>query len=138
MTADASLHPARQTLARWHQLVESQDHGAIAELLREDCTFLSPVVHTPQRGREITHLYLTGAMQVLGKGFHYVKEIADEHHAVLEFECEVDGLTVNGVDIMSFDEQGKIYEFKVMVRPLKAIHAVHAQMGAMLEALKTG
>ena len=108
---------------------------ALDEILAPDCVFLSPVVHTPQEGRDITKLYLTGAANVLGSQFRYVKEVITERHAVLEFECEVDGIQVNGVDIMTFDDAGKISEFKVMVRPLKAINMVHGRMKAMLEEL---
>ena len=117
------------------------EHGKtelLDEILAEDCVFLSPVVHTPQLGRQITKLYLAGAQQVLSKDFRYVKEVVTPEHAVLEFVCEIDGIVVNGVDIMSFDQEGKISEFKVMVRPLKAINLLHAKMGAMLEQLSAG
>lgn len=123
------------TLDRWHEVVARGDSALLDEILAEDCVFFSPVVHTPQRGRDITRLYLTGAMHVLNEGFHYVKEVVTPEHAVLEFVCEIDGIEVNGVDIMSFDKQGKISEFKVMVRPLKAINMVHARMQQMLEQL---
>lgn len=123
------------TLDRWHQIVATGDPALLDEILAEDCVFLSPVVHTPQRGRDITKLYLAGAMHVLNDGFRYVKEVVTPEHAVLEFVCEIDGIEINGVDIMSFDEQGKISEFKVMVRPLKAINMVHAKMQQMLEQL---
>lgn len=123
------------TLARWHEIIEQGDPALLDEILADDCVFHSPVVHTPQEGRELTRLYLTGAMHVLNDGFHYVKEVVSDRHAVLEFICEVDGITVNGVDIISFNEQGKIEEFKVMVRPLKAINMLHAKMRDMLEQL---
>jgi hypothetical protein len=123
------------TLARWHEIIKQGDPALLDEILADDCVFHSPVVHTPQEGRELTRLYLTGAMHVLNDGFHYVKEVVSDRHAVLEFVCEVDGITVNGVDIISFNEQGKIEEFKVMVRPLKAINMLHAKMRDMLEQL---
>ena len=123
------------TLERWHEIIKERKPELLDEILAEDCVFLSPVVHTPQRGREITKLYLTGAMHVLGHGFRYEKEVVSPQHAVLEFVCEIDGISVNGVDIMSFDADGKINEFKVMVRPLKAINLLHAKMGEMLETL---
>ena len=123
------------TLERWHEIIKERKPELLDEILAEECVFLSPVVHTPQRGREITKLYLTGAMHVLGHGFRYEKEVVSPQHAVLEFVCEIDGISVNGVDIMSFDADGKINEFKVMVRPLKAINLLHAKMGEMLEAL---
>ncbi|TDG15524.1 nuclear transport factor 2 family protein [Seongchinamella unica] len=124
-----------KSLQAWHRVVANQDTALLRELLAEDCVFLSPVVHTPQRGRDITLMYLTGAMHVLQDGFHYQKEIVDDRHAVLEFVCEIDGVQVNGVDIISFDEAGKICEFKVMLRPLKAINRVHEKMRQMLEQL---
>lgn len=123
------------TLARWHEVVAKRDPALLDDILAEDCVFYSPVVHTPQRGRDLTRLYLSGAMQVLSEGFHYVKEVVSEQHAVLEFVCEIDGISINGVDIISFDSDGKISEFKVMVRPLKAINLLHARMREMLEQL---
>lgn len=123
------------TLERWHEILEQRDPDLLDEILAEDCVFWSPVVHTPQQGREITKLYLTGAMHVLNDGFHYVKEVVTPRHAVLEFVCEIDGININGVDIMTFDSSGKISEFKVMVRPLKAVNMLHAKMRDMLERL---
>jgi hypothetical protein len=122
-------------LQRWHQMVEAGSLDALDDILAPDCVFLSPVVHTPQEGREITKLYLTGALNVLHNGFHYIKEVVTDKHAVLEFVCDVDGIVVNGVDIMTFNEDGQISEFKVMVRPVKALNMVHAKMKAMLEEL---
>ncbi len=123
------------TLERWHEILEQRDPDLLDEILAEDCVFWSPVVHTPQQGREITKLYLNGAMHVLNDGFHYVKEVVTPRHAVLEFVCEIDGININGVDIMTFDSSGKISEFKVMVRPLKAVNMLHAKMRDMLERL---
>jgi hypothetical protein len=125
-----------ETLQLWHQILGQRDPGRLDEVLAEDCVFLSPVVHTPQEGRELTRFYLTGAFHVLvNDSFHYVKEVVSGRHAVLEFVCDVDGITVNGVDIMTFDDAGKIVEFKVMIRPLKAVNLLHAKMKSMLEEL---
>lgn len=124
-------------LALWHQIVASRDPAQLDELLAEDCVFYSPVVHSAQRGRALTRLYLVGAMHVLGDDFRYVKEVVSDCHAVLEFVCVVDQLEVNGVDIMTFDSEGRIVEFKVMLRPLKAVNAVHAKMRAMLDQLSS-
>jgi hypothetical protein len=123
------------TLELWHDIIAQRDPARLDEILSPDCVFYSPVVHTPQEGRELTRLYLTGAMQVFNEGFHYTKEVVTPEHAVLEFECDLDGILVNGVDIMSFDDGGKIVEFKVMVRPLKAVNLLHARMRDMLERL---
>lgn len=124
-----------ETVALWHEILEQRNAGRLDELLADDCVFYSPVVHTPQRGRELTRLYLTGAMHVFNDSFHYVKEVVTAEHAVLEFECDMEGIVVNGVDIMTFDAGGKITEFKVMVRPLKAVNLLHERMRAMLEQL---
>lgn len=123
------------TVQRWHEMMASGSMDGLEEILDPDCVFLSPVVHTPQEGRDITMLYLSGASQVLGNNFKYIKEVITDTHAVLEFECEVDDILVNGVDIMTFNEAGNITEFKVMVRPLKAVNKVHAHMKSMLEQL---
>ncbi|WOJ97842.1 nuclear transport factor 2 family protein [Congregibacter brevis] len=125
------------TLQRWHDMVLNQNHEGVSDILTEDCVFLSPVVHTPQRGRKITALYLTGAMNVFNETFHYTKEVVTKEHAVLEFECTVDDILINGVDIISFAEDGLICEFRVMVRPLQAMQMLHGKMAAMLEQLKS-
>lgn len=124
-----------ETLALWHQCVEKKTTEHLDQILAPDCVFLSPVVHTPQEGRDLTRLYLTGALAVLGGDFRYIKEVVSGRHAVLEFISIVDGIEVNGVDIMSFDDQGRICEFKVMIRPLKAINLLHGKMQEMLQQL---
>ena len=122
-------------LARWHAVAASRDHDAIYALLADDAVFESPVVHTPQRGRAITAKYLTGASFVLGgEGFAYVGEWRSDTGAVLEFENEIDGIKLNGVDIITFADDGRITNFKVMVRPLKAINLLHRLMGEQLAA----
>jgi len=123
------------TLELWHDMLAKRDLRRLDEVLAEECVFLSPIVHTPQRGRELTSLYLTAALNVFNESFQYIKEVVSPQHAVLEFTCEVDGIMVNGVDIMTFDDAGKIIEFKVMVRPLKAVNLLHAKMKAMLEQM---
>jgi hypothetical protein len=124
-----------QVLSTWHDLLEARDPSRLGEILAEDCVFHSPVVHTPQAGRELTALYLTGAMHVFNDSFRYLKEVIDAPHAVLEFSCSVDGIEINGVDIITVNAEGLISEFKVMVRPLKAVNLLHERMRAMLEQL---
>jgi hypothetical protein len=126
------------TMERWHQIIKERNPAGLDEILAENCVFLSPVVHTPQVGKELTTMYLTGAMMVFNDSFHYVKEIVTEEHAVLEFVCEVDGIAINGVDIMTFDAQGQIVEFKVMIRPLKAINMMQAKMFELLSSMNAG
>ena len=97
--------------------------------------FFSPVVHTPQRGKALAQAYLAAAFQVFfNPSFRYVREIIGPSDAMLEFETEIDGVLVNGVDIIKWNESGKVVEFKVMIRPLKAIGLIHERMGAMLVA----
>ena len=120
-------------LAKWHAYMKSHDRAALWDLLHPDAVFESPVVHTPQRGRDITFKYLSSAEKVLGgPGFTYRGEWRSDNGAVLEFENEIEGITINGVDIISFDGDGRITHFKVMVRPLKAINFLHRLMGEEL------
>jgi ketosteroid isomerase-like protein len=127
---------AKEGLEKWHGFVKSQDMAELSDLLTDDAVFYSPVVHTPQEGKAITTMYLMGAAQVLGNSdFTYVREVVDGENAVLEFTGVVDGITINGVDMIRFNEDGKIVEFKVMIRPLKAINLLHQKMGEMLQQL---
>ena len=120
-------------LDKWYSYMKSHDTAALWDLLHPDAVFESPVVHTPQRGRDITFKYLASAEKVLGgPGFAYVGEWRSETGAVLEFENEVEGIRINGVDIITFSADGKITHFKVMVRPLKAINLLHRLMGEQL------
>lgn len=124
-------------LRAWHAVVAMPTAAALDALLAPDVVFHSPIVHTPQRGPALAKLYLMGAFRVLAadRPFRYVREIVGPSDALLEFETEIDGIRVNGVDLIRFDETAKIVEFKVMLRPLKAIQVVQAQMARMLEAL---
>ena len=124
------------TLATWHAVVQQRDMALLATLLADDVVFHSPVVHTPQRGKAITLMYLQGALHVLNTPhFHYVREIVGPHDALLEFVTEIDGLHVNGVDLIRWNDEGLITDFKVMVRPLKAINALHQKMAELLQRL---
>ncbi len=123
----------------WHALVQTRDMAALATLLADDVVFQSPVVHTPQRGKAITTQYLTGAMQVLNNAsFRYAREVIGSHDAVLEFSTEIDGIQINGIDLITWNDAGQITDFKVMVRPLKAVNLLHQKMGAMLERMQQG
>lgn len=121
-------------ISRWHRIAETRDPAALDDLLADDAVFHSPVVHTPQVGKAITKKYLATALEVLvGSGtFRYVREIVGERDALLEFELELDGIHVNGVDLIRWNDAGKIVDFKVMVRPLKAINVLHQRMGEAL------
>ncbi|MEO9461816.1 MAG: nuclear transport factor 2 family protein [Marinomonas sp.] len=125
-------------LKKWHEVVEAgSDPAALAAIMTEDAVFHSPVVHTPQKGRPIVVAYLSAAGQTLGNdSFEYLRKIVDGNHAVLEFQTEMDGIAVNGIDMITFNDEGLITDFKVMVRPLKAVNKVWEMMGAQLEKAK--
>ena len=126
----------RANLARWHSYIRNHDKAALWDLLHPDAVFESPVVHTPQRGRDITYKYLASADKVLGgDGFSYIGEWLNETSAILEFTNEIKGIRINGIDMITFNEEGLITHFKVMVRPLKAVNLLHQLMGAQLAAL---
>ena len=126
-------------LAAWHAyMADGGDAQALRDLLSPDAIFHSPVVHTPQEGRDKVFAYLYAASHVLGgANFRYLREIVDGDQAMLEFETEIDGIRINGVDIIRWDGAGKISDFKVMVRPLKAINKVWEKMAEMLAAQST-
>lgn len=144
--------PIHDCIAHWHDFIGGRGSGGLDALLHEDIEFYSPIVFTPQVGREITKLYLTAAGgtigggnksdqeknadQESGGGFKYTKQILSGNQAMLEFETTMDGKYVNGVDIITCDNSGMITEFRVMIRPLQAVNLVHEQMKAMLERLQ--
>ena len=122
-------------IAVWHRLVKERNPRGLDALLDADAVFLSPVMHTPQRGKKVTSMYLTAAFQVFfNDTVRHVREIVGHREAVLEFETEIDGVLINGVDMIKWNDGGRIVEFKVMLRPLKAINLVHQRMAAMLQA----
>ena len=139
------MDPIDGVIARWHDHLRGQLPGGLDELLADEVVFYSPVVFTPQEGKAITKLYLEAAGQALpgegggtgdgGGGFRYTKQVLSGDTAVLEFETTVDGKHVNGVDIIRCDDEGRIVEFRVMIRPLQAVNLVHQQMAAMLEKM---
>lgn len=151
MTSDVS-EPIFKCMEAWHRQLQGELPGGLDAILHEDCVFLSPIVYTPQVGRELTKMYLAAAGGTFGGdpekvtldsadgdggNFHYVKKILQGNQAMLEFEATVDGKYLNGVDIITCDADGLITEFKVMIRPLQAINAMHVQMKAMIERLNT-
>ncbi len=142
-----------ETIDKWHQHLRGALPGGLDVLLHDDVVFYSPVVFTPQEGKAVTKLYLEAAGQALPGddaggsvlatdapkeegGFRYTKKVLAGDTAVLEFETTVEGKYVNGVDIIRCDEQGLIVEFRVMIRPLQAVNAVHRQMAAMIESMQ--
>ena len=122
-------------ITTWHHLVQSGDPSGLDRLLADDAVFVSPIVHVPQQGKALAKGYLSAAFKVFfNPSFRYVREILGPTDAVLEFQTTVDGVLVNGVDIIKWNDAGQIIEFKVMIRPLKAVNLIHGRMGAMLAA----
>jgi hypothetical protein len=127
---------SNSTLDAWHRMIEERNAAALDDVLAEDAVFHSPVVHTPQEGKALTKLYLSAAIMVLGNSnFEYVREVIGESDAVLEFTAELDGIVINGVDMIHWNADGKIDDFKVMIRPLKAVNLLHRMMGQMLQQM---
>ena len=121
-------------IEQWHQVMQGRDMQALKALLAEDVVFVSPVVHTPQSGRAITLAYLQAATEVLNNpSFRYLNQWFGPDSAVLEFECVVEGISVNGIDMIHWNAEGRIDHFKVMVRPLKAVNKLHEMMGRALQ-----
>ena len=122
-------------VVRWHQLLQTRNVAALDSLLADTVVFHSPVVHAPQVGKAITTRYLAAAFQVFfNETFRYVREVSGPRDAMLEFLVEIDGITVNGVDMIAWNDAGQITEFKVMLRPLKAVNLIHQKMAALLQA----
>jgi len=138
-----------ENVAKWHQYLRGEFPGGLDELLADDVQFLSPIVFTPQKGKDLTKLYLSAAGNTFSDGnkdsaqkpskskFKYIKEVVSGNHAVLEFESELDGKYLNGVDIITWNDEGYIVEFKVMIRPLQAINLMHEKMKKMLETMSS-
>jgi len=123
-------------IAKWHALVARKDAAALHDLLADDVSFLSPVVYKPQIGKPIVEKYLGAALRVLNnETFAYRSEWTADNSAVLEFEAVIDGISINGVDIITWNSDQKITEFKVMLRPLKAVNLVHQLMASMLQKM---
>ena len=126
------------TIAAWHKLIESKDAAGLDNILADNVVFHSPIVHTPQEGKPITKLYLTAAFYVFNNdSFKYLREVISNNNAVLEFTTVIDGITVNGVDMITWGSDGRITDFKVMVRPLKAINLIHQIMKLELQKQST-
>lgn len=126
---------AQQGLRNWHKVVQAGSNPAdLSAIMHMDATFHSPVVHTPQKGRAIVVAYLSAAGKTLGNdSFEYLREVVGDNTAVLEFSTQIDGIHVNGIDMITFNDDGLITDFKVMVRPLKAVNKVWEVMQAQLQ-----
>ena len=130
------MNTAKDLIQKWHEVLKNDDQGLLENLIADDAIFSSPVVFTPMEGKEITMMYLSAAGQSFNmEKFKYTKEIHDGMNSVLEFETYIDDISVNGVDIIEWNEEGKIVNFKVMIRPFKAVQKVQQKMVEALESL---
>lgn len=126
-------------LTKWHSIVTSKNTEGLLEILAEDVVFHSPVVHSPQKGKKMAYLYLSAALQVFLSGaFEYKREVVNDTETFLEFEAVIDGITINGIDMITWNKEEKIVDFKVMIRPLKGINLIHQKMGEMLAQYQKG
>ena len=121
-------------LRAWHAVVESGNPALLDDLLADDVVFRSPAVFTPQQGKSVTTRYLSSAMVVLGPSLRYVGQWHDQASAVLEFEAELDGVYVQGVDMLRWNEQDKLTSFTVMVRPIRGLQKLAELMAPRLSA----
>ena len=137
----------KENIKKWHDHIKGDFPGGFDELLADDVIFYSPIVFSPQKGKDHATLYLMAAGNTFGgdqsrdgtlqeSSFKYTKEVLDGNQAILEFETQIDGKYVNGVDIITFNSEGKISEFKVMIRPLQAVNIIHEKMQEMLKQFK--
>ncbi|WP_160287418.1 nuclear transport factor 2 family protein [Pseudomonas knackmussii] len=134
--SELQLHPqAAASLQRWHAMVERKDLSKLPELLAPNAVFRSPMAHTPYPGVPVVSMILNTVLQVF-EDFTYHRELAtaDGLSVVLEFSAQVGGKQLKGIDMIRFDEQGKIVEFEVMVRPMSGLQALGEEMGRRLGA----
>lgn len=118
----------------WHAVVESGNPALLDGLLADDVVFRSPAVFTPQQGKAVTKHYLSSAMVVLGPSLRYIGEWYDQASAVLEFEAELDGIYVQGVDMLRWNDDGELVSFTVMVRPVRGLQKLVELMAGQLAA----
>jgi hypothetical protein len=128
----------QETYAKWEQFVLQHQKTVLTEIVAEDATFHSPVVWSPQKGKALTEMYLQGAGIVLEQGFHYTRKVFSPSgdYWVLEFASMIGEVSVEGVDMVQLNDEGKIIDFKVMVRPLKGMQALQNAMAEMLTKLR--
>ena len=127
----------KNTIETWHKFVQEGDVKRLQSILADDVVFHSPVLHTPQTGKPLTTMYLGAAYYMFkNTDFTYKRQVLQDNQAVLEFETEIDGIIINGVDIIECDEAGNIVEFKVMIRPLQGLQKIQQKMLEILEQSK--
>ena len=130
------MENAKTLIEKWHKVIESNNLELLNEIIADNAIFSSPVVFKPMEGKEITMMYLHAAGESFNmEKFEYTKEIHDDMNSVLEFETFIDEISVNGVDMIEWNEDGKISNFKVMIRPYKAVQKVQEKMIEALDNL---
>jgi hypothetical protein len=121
-------------IQRWTEIIENGRTDDLDTLLADDAVFFSPAVFTPQEGRHKTAKYLKAAAKVFGgTDFHYVEQWYKDQSAILEFAATIDGIYVNGIDMIHWNDDEQIVSFKVMLRPLKALQTVIPAMAELLQ-----
>jgi len=126
-----------EPVSKWHEVVKNRDYNLLTEILHNDVIFYSPVVYSPQHGKDVTLKYLAAASEVFNSSnFKYIKEINNQNCASLEFTLTIDDTEINGIDLISWDDTGLITEFKVFIRPLQGVNLIHKLMQQMLENFK--
>ena len=134
-----TIETTKQSLEKWHQMIQTGDMSSLNELLADDVVFRSPVAYKPYEGKHVVFFILTNVIQVF-QDFTYHREFytEDEENVVLEFSANVSGKSLKGIDMIRFNEQGKIIDFEVMIRPMNGLAALAEQMGARLAQFQTG
>ncbi|AMR80468.1 nuclear transport factor 2 family protein [Cupriavidus nantongensis] len=134
---NALLPAAQASLDAWHQMIATHSMAGLDAIVADDVVFRSPVAHTPYPGRAAIALVLTTVNQVF-QDFRYHRSFVsgDGHSVVLEFSASVDGKALKGIDMIRFDDAGRIAEFEVMVRPRSGLEALAAAMAARLASQK--
>ncbi|MDA9109384.1 nuclear transport factor 2 family protein [Woeseiaceae bacterium] len=121
-------------IKKWHQVVQEKNFELLESILDDSVVFYSPVVFTPQKGKKITLMYLSSVAMVFNvDSFSYTHEVIDGNMASLEFELELEGIHINGLDLITWNKDQKITEFKVFIRPLQGLNALHKMMGKALK-----
>lgn len=136
---DLNLQPgAAESLNRWHEMIRTGDLSALPALLDANAVFRSPMAHTPYPGAQVVAMILNTVFEVF-EDFEYHRELAtaDGLNVILEFSAKVGAKELKGIDMIRFDERGKIVEFEVMVRPLSGLQALGEEMGRRLGAYLT-
>lgn len=128
---------AKKYIDSWHTVFKSQELDKLDKIIADNAVFTSPVVFKPMEGKEITKMYLFAAGQSFNMDkFKYIREVHDGTNSVLEFETFIDDISVNGVDMIKWNNEGKIVDFKVMIRPLRAVQKVQEKMIESLNSFK--